>query len=337
MREAIKDVARAKELNAYEVPRDFIVEREPFTVENGLLASVGKYQRPKFKDRYSRALKSSMKRSRRAKPANWQRCAATVATRRVLETVGRAVQATLGIEDIDLSQSCSFAELGGDSLSALSCSMLLEEIYDIEVPVSVINNPAGSLQQLARYIERARDSAAKRPTFAAVHGRGATEIRAAELTLDKFLDAKTLKNGRKAAPPSSEVRTVLVTGANGYLGRFLCLEWLARMAKVDGRVICIARGQDAAAARNRIANAFDSGDAELKHHFEELAAKHLEVLAGDLSEPELGLAYADWQRLAETVDLIVHPAAFVNHVLPYAQLFGPNVVGTAELIRLAIT
>jgi fatty acid CoA ligase FadD9 len=37
------------------------------------------------------------------------------------------------------------------------------------------------------------------------------------------------------------------------------------------------------------------------------------------------------------VDLIVDPAALVNHVLPYSQLFGPNVVGTAELIRLGIT
>ena len=30
-------------------------------------------------------------------------------------------------------------------------------------------------------------------------------------------------------------------------------------------------------------------------------------------------------------------AALVNAVLPYGELFGPNVVGTAELIRLAIT
>ena len=37
------------------------------------------------------------------------------------------------------------------------------------------------------------------------------------------------------------------------------------------------------------------------------------------------------------MDLIVHPAALVNHVLPYSQLFGPNVVGTAELIHLAVT
>ena len=41
--------------------------------------------------------------------------------------------------------------------------------------------------------------------------------------------------------------------------------------------------------------------------------------------------------MGDTVDLIVDPAALVNHVLPYSQLFGPNVVGTAELMRIALT
>ena len=40
-------MARVDSLNAYEVPRDFIVEHEPFSVENGLLAGIGKYQRPR--------------------------------------------------------------------------------------------------------------------------------------------------------------------------------------------------------------------------------------------------------------------------------------------------
>ena len=56
LRDAIKEVARNEQLNAYEVPRDFIVEREPFSVENGLLAGIGKYQRPKFKERYGARL-----------------------------------------------------------------------------------------------------------------------------------------------------------------------------------------------------------------------------------------------------------------------------------------
>ena len=340
LREAIKEVARKEELQPYEVPRDFIVERVPFSTENGLLAGIGKYQRPRFKERYGPLLEKMYDEIAAAQANDLAALRRDGRTAPVLETVVRAVQATLGVENLDLSKSTSFAELGGDSLSALSCSILLEEIYEIEVPSSVINNPAGTLQQLARFIERARDTSFKRPTFASVHGRGATEIHASDLTLEKFIDAETLAAGHQAAAPITrpdQVRTVLVTGANGFLGRFLCLEWLERMAKVNGRVICIARGQDNAAARARIAEALDSGDAELKSHFEALAAKHLEVLAGDLSEPDLGLSLADWQRLTETVDLISHPAALVNHVLPYGQLFGPNVVGTSELIRLAIT
>ena len=61
------------------------------------------------------------------------------------------------------------------------------------------------------------------------------------------------------------------------------------------------------------------------------------VIVGDVAEPRFGLDEDAWQRLAHNVDLVVHPAALVNHVLPYSQLFGPNVVGTAEVIRLAIT
>ena len=338
LRDAIKEIARVEELNAYEVPRDFIVENEAFSVENGLLAGIGKYQRPAFKARYGPALEKLYAEiaESRANELDVLRLDGRHAP--VLETVARAVKATLGVEDVDLSTSCSFAELGGDSLSAVACSILLEEIYEVEVPASVIGNPVGSLQQLASYIERTRDSTVKRPTFASVHGRGVTEARASDLTLDKFLDAKTLENaGMLPAPSAGPIRTVLLTGANGYLGRFLCLEWLERLAQVDGRLICIARGQDAASARQRIAEVFDSGDPALARHFNELASKYLEVLAGDLSEPGLGLSQADWQRLAGAVDLIVHPAAFVNHVLPYSQLFGPNVVGTAELIRLAIT
>ncbi|WP_172832487.1 thioester reductase domain-containing protein, partial [Mycobacterium asiaticum] len=51
----------------------------------------------------------------------------------------------------------------------------------------------------------------------------------------------------------------------------------------------------------------------------------------------LGLDPQVWQRLADTVDLIVDPAALVNHVLPYSELFGPNALGTAELIKIALT
>jgi fatty acid CoA ligase FadD9 len=81
----------------------------------------------------------------------------------------------------------------------------------------------------------------------------------------------------------------------------------------------------------------DTGDDELCARFADLAAQHLEVLVGDVAAPNLGLESATWNRLAQSVDLIVHSAAMVNHILPYSQLFGPNVVGTAEIVKLAMT
>ncbi|MGW4354115.1 thioester reductase domain-containing protein, partial [Nocardia sp. NPDC004582] len=132
-------------------------------------------------------------------------------------------------------------------------------------------------------------------------------------------------------------RTVLLTGANGYLGRFLCLEWLERLEDSDGTLICVVRGRDAESARQRLDEVFDSGDPALLARYRELARRRLRVLAGDIAAPNFGLEHQVWQELAATVDLIVHPAALVNHVLPYDQLFAPNVVGTAEVIRLALT
>jgi fatty acid CoA ligase FadD9 len=337
LRDVIMEVAQEEELNGYEVPRDFILEYEPFSIDNGLLTGLGKHQRPRLKEHYSERLEQLFDQIASGQEDEMAALRRDGRNAPVLETVMKAVKASLGIEDLELDRvNVTFSELGGDSLSALTCSLLLEEIYETEVPVALINNPSGSLQLIADAIERSLSDTGRRATAASVHGPGATRLQASDLTLEKFIDDATLKAGHEASAPATSDRTVLVTGANGYLGRFLCLDWLERMQKVGGKVICIARGQDAAAARQRIAQVFESGDPDLKRKFETLAADHLEVLAGDIGEPDLGLDRADWQRLAETVDRIVHPAAFVNHVLPYSQLFGPNVVGTAELIRLAI-
>jgi thioester reductase-like protein len=97
------------------------------------------------------------------------------------------------------------------------------------------------------------------------------------------------------------------------------------------------RGDSDDDARGRLDRTFDSGDPNLLRHYRELAADHLEVIAGDKGQHNLGLDQRTWQRLAENVDLIVDSAAVVSAVLPYRELFGPNVSGTAELIRIALT
>jgi fatty acid CoA ligase FadD9 len=335
--ESLQDVAKVTGLQSYEIPRDFIVETTPFTLENGLLTGIRKLARPKLKEFYGDRLEQLYTDLADSQANELRELRQHGAERPVLETISRAAGALLGAAASELQPDAHFTDLGGDSLSALTFANLLHEIFSIDVPVGVIVSPANDLAALAAYIEAERQPGSKRPTFASVHGRDATEVHASDLTLDKFIDAKTLAAAPSLPGPSSEVRTVLLTGATGFLGRYLALEWLERMDMVDGKVIALVRAKDDAAARDRLDKTFDSGDPELLRHYRELAADHLEVIAGDKGEANLGLDQQTWQRLADTVDLIVDPAALVNHVLPYSQLFGPNALGTAELIRIALT
>jgi fatty acid CoA ligase FadD9 len=335
--ESLQDIARDAGLQSYEIPRDFIVETTPFTLENGLLTGIRKLARPKLKEYYNERLEQLYTDLADSQANELRELRLHGADRPVLETISQAAGALLGAAATDLQPDAHFTDLGGDSLSALTFANLLHEIFDIDVPVGVIVSPASDLASLAAYIEAERQPGTKRPTFASVHGRDATEVHASDLTLDKFIDARTLASAPPLPGPSAEVRTVLLTGATGFLGRYLALEWLERMDLVDGKLICLVRAKDDAAARERLDKTFDSGDPELLRHYRELAADHLEVIAGDKGEADLGLDPQTWQRLADTVDVIVDPAALVNHVLPYSQLFGPNAVGTAELIRIALT
>jgi fatty acid CoA ligase FadD9 len=335
--ESLQNIAKAAGLQSYEIPRDFIVETTPFTLENGLLTGIRKLARPKLKEHYGERLEQLYTDLAEGQTNELRALRHSGADRPVLETVTRAAGALLSAAAVDLQPDARFTDLGGDSLSALTFANLLHEIFDIDVPVGVIVSPATDLRVIADYIEAERTSGSKRPTFATVHGRDATEVHARDLTLEKLIDAQTLAAAPSLPGPSAEVRTVLLTGATGFLGRYLALEWLERMHLVGGKLICLVRAKDAAAARERLDKTFDSGDTELLRHYRELAAEHLEVVAGDKGEANLGLDEQTWQRLADTVDLIVDPAALVNHVLPYSQLFGPNALGTAELIRIAFT
>jgi fatty acid CoA ligase FadD9 len=333
-----QETARIASLKSFEVPRDVLIEMEPFTLENGLLSSVRKPLRPNLKRRFGERLETVYREMDRKQQEELSalRGAATMST---LDRVGGALKANLGLAAIDATNPQSYSDMGGDSLGAVSLSLLLKEIFDVLVPVSIILNPAGSAKSLAQFIDNALTSNGEggAATFAKLHGADSSVIQASDLTLNRLLGADALAAAARAAPTRPETRTVLLTGANGFLGRFLCLEWMEHLARVDGKVICMIRAADAAAARARLEEAFGTVDPALAERFRTLAAHSLEMISGDLAAPRLGLSETEFARLAESVDQIVHPAALVNHMLSYQNLFEPNVVGTAELIRLALT
>ncbi|QIJ65864.1 carboxylic acid reductase [Streptomyces sp. JB150] len=333
---SFQDLAKEAGLNSYEIPRDVLIETEPFSQANGLLSDHRKLLWPRLVERYGERLEQLYAETARREDEELREIRRSGANRPVLETVQRAARALLAGTAAEVSPGAHFRDLGGDSLSAVSFANLLQETFGVRVPVDMVISPAYDLRHLAEHIEARRGESADRPTFASVHGADSTEVYAKDLTLDRFIDARTLTDAAALPRPQGAPRTVLLTGASGYLGRFLALQWLEELP-AGGRLIALVRGKDAEAARRRLDAAFDSGDPELVRTYEKLAADRLEVIAGDMAEPRLGLDQATWDRLADEVDLIVHAGALVNHVLPYPHLFDANVVGTAELIQLALT
>jgi amino acid adenylation domain-containing protein/thioester reductase-like protein/non-ribosomal peptide synthase protein (TIGR01720 family) len=258
------------------------------------------------------------------------------------ETLAGIYGHVLGLERVGVEDS--FFDIGGDSLTALRLIAAINAALNIQLPVRTLFD-APSVRGLSEQLDGDPGSLHIGPgtntandlLYESVHGHDTTHVYARDLTLDRFIDDTTLAAVPTLPGPSDDVRRVLLTGATGFVGRYLVLQCLEQMKLVGGTVICLVRAETDADARRRLDLTFETGDAELTRYYQELAADHLEVIAGDKAEADLGLDQSTWQRLADTVDLIIDSAALVNGVLPYRELFGPNVVGTAELIRLALT
>ncbi|QBI55454.1 carboxylic acid reductase [Streptomonospora litoralis] len=337
IRRSFQEIAKEEGLNSYEIPRDLLVETEPFSQANGLLSDHRKLLRPQLLERYGGRLELMYTETESREANELRELRATGRERPVLETVLHAARVMLAGGSDDIGAGVNFRDIGGDSLSALTFVQLLEEVFEVAVPVDVVISPANDLAQVAEYIDGKRASGAKRPSAASVHGSAEGELNASDLRLEAFIEDPSDTSAPAAPRAQGRPTTVLLTGASGYLGRFLALEWLERLKPIGGKLVCIVRDRDAQAAWDRLEGSYAGGAGEALERFGALAAQNLEVVAGDLAEEQLGLDATTWNRLADEVDLIVHAGALVNHVLPYSGLFEANVVGTAELIRLGTT
>ncbi|MDT3400290.1 thioester reductase domain-containing protein [Streptomyces sp. B1866] len=144
---------------------------------------------------------------------------------------------------------------------------------------------------------------------------------AAEVALDADIGAAGLP-GPAAGPPEA----VLLTGATGFVGAFLCAELLAR-TRAD--VLCLVRAGGPAEGAERVRAALDSYGLPVPD------PARLRVVVGDLARPLLGLDAAAFDALAAEVDAVYHCGAWVNFVRPYRALKAANVLGTQEILRLA--
>jgi thioester reductase-like protein len=144
----------------------------------------------------------------------------------------------------------------------------------------------------------------------------------AEVVLDPAIHPESL-----SAEDPAEPANIFLTGATGFLGAFLLDELLRQ---TDAIVHCLVRCANGDEGRRRI----DRNLAAYVPHSGNDLSRIIPV-AGDLSEPLLGLPPEQFDVLATQIDTIYHNGAAVNWIYSYSRLKPANVIGTQEVLRLA--
>ncbi len=244
------------------------------------------------------------------------------------------------IESYDLTgqEDCSFADLGIDSLALAELradlQALLEEHGAGELAEEVNTRLLQRLTvaEFFRLMSQFGDESGQ-PLEAVRQALDeiSAEYEAYEATQMRA-DARLPMPALPPARPGAQ-SDILLTGATGFLGPFLVSSLLEQTSYT---LHALVRATDAAHGLDRIIAALHQAHLWSSALEDEVRAR-VQVVCGDLAEPDLGIGPAAFQQLADSVDAIVHNGALVNYVRTYDALRPTNVAGTHELLRLAMT
>ncbi|KAH7075855.1 hypothetical protein BKA63DRAFT_443056 [Paraphoma chrysanthemicola] len=228
-----------------------------------------------------------------------------------------------GVSADSMSGSDSFFDLGGHSIIAQQLFFKIrQEWKDIDVPMTTIFQYP-TLRGFSASIDQAMDPIGLRlDTAEAIEDDPEDEAYSADAReLSTHLsDFKT----REPLKPGEEVHTFL-TGATGFLGAYILKDLLSR----PGKVTALVRAESIDAALGRVQQTCQAYGI-----WEESWGSRLETLVGDLEKPDFGLSPDTWNKLADSVDVVIHNGALVHWVLPYSRLRGPNVSSTMTALAL---
>ncbi len=215
----------------------------------------------------------------------------------------------------DISIDDNFFTLGGHSLLVTELLLAIDQALKIRLSVAeFINYP--TVESLAELINKGRVDLKVQKKLSAMIERD---------TLPKSKIAIRRWPNKKIAAK----QTVLLTGANGFLGVYL----LAELCKLDNcGIICLVRANNLAEAESRILSSIENAGLT-----EKITNEKWRVLAGDIAKPRLGLSKNAFSQLAKNVDCILHNAAWVHHLLDYSHLRASNVLSLHEILKLAST
>ncbi|KAK5455171.1 hypothetical protein LTS15_005891 [Exophiala xenobiotica] len=229
-----------------------------------------------------------------------------------IESIAEVWAATLKTSPSNISPEHNFFDLGGHSLSLADLASRLSRNFGFRIPLQRLVDPP----TLNGHLE----------TVAAVQADLPAVLR-----VDSVLD-KDIVPSKTTMCALNKAETVLLTGATGFLGAFLLNDLLE---STSAQIICLVRCNDPSDEDK------PGGIARIRRNMLDLGLwsdsimERVEILPGNLSRKRFGLSHETFDELASRVQVIIHAAATVNLVYPYAALRNANVGGTREIIRLA--
>ncbi|KNC47910.1 fatty-acid-CoA ligase fadD9 [Thecamonas trahens ATCC 50062] len=231
----------------------------------------------------------------------------------------------------------SLVEMGVSSTDTIRVLAAVQKQLAAQLPVDLVYEGL-TIEEMADYIDSAGPSGAPAtPTAGAIAKRSQSR----QLYDDDFI--RLVRQGKTALAPVADLpelepqttsgETVFVTGATGFLGRYIVEDLLSK--HTAARVVILVRARSAEHAEERMREAAIA--ANLAHLLAAIGTDRLELVVGDLGMPMFGASPEQYVRLAGEVTRVIHAGARVSWVVPYSQLRQANVVGTVEIARFCMT
>ncbi|EER23582.1 large subunit of alpha-aminoadipate reductase [Coccidioides posadasii str. Silveira] len=227
----------------------------------------------------------------------------------------------------------SFFDLGGHSILAQQMFFQLRRKWrNIDLSMSAIFR-SPTLRAFGNEIARLQDieSFTSHDQLGDSETRTSTQVDSAnEYSEDakKLVDSLPKQFPSSAEPVLRDNCTVFLTGATGFLGAFVLRELLSR-ANPSVNVVALVRAKSPEAALERVRSTCQAYGS-----WSEEWVNRLQCVQGNLGDEKFGFSDDLWKDLTNRVDVVIHNGALVHWVYPYANLRGPNVLGTIDSLKL---